>query len=263
VNASAPRGRLGFAVMVGPDGDLPEAVLIGLKAAGYSGIEPNCYQPQHLTRIIDRCRRVGLAIHALPTGRWLHPATTHEDYIRYTQRAIEVLSEGAALAVVLDAPLIFGLIRGGGAIPAAQAEGFLVTVIPRLVQAAPQLKLLVEPIAAGEAAWPHTIEQGARLLERLHLPNVKLLADSYHIVCSGQDLDTEQHRDVIGHLHIRDHARQMPDDSTPEYAAVYASILRLWQEEDLVLSFEPNIELRDTLDNAAAGVQWIDRTVMR
>ncbi|HEY0735971.1 MAG TPA: TIM barrel protein [Herpetosiphonaceae bacterium] len=258
-----PRGRLGFAVMVGQDGDLPEEVLIGLKAAGYSGIEPNCYQPQHLTTIIERCHRVGLAIHALPTGRWLNVAQADADYARYTRQAFEVLREGAALAAALDAPLIFGLIRGSSAISAAQAEEFLSTVIPELVAATPQLTILVEPIAADEAAWPHTIEQGALLLARLKLPNVRLLADSYHIARSGRDLNIEQHRDVIGHLHIRDQAKQIPTGSTPEYTAVYAAILRLWQEENLVLSFEPNIELHETLENAAAGVAWLDRATMR
>lgn len=258
-----PRGRLGFAVMVGPDGDLPEALLRDLKAAGYTGIEPNCYQPRHLPAIIERCRSVGLAIHALPTGRWLKLDQAREDYERYMQRALDVLHEGATMAVALDASLIFGLIRGPAAIGAAEAEAFLVTVIRSLVQTMPELKILVEPIAADEAAWPHSIEQGAALLERLNLPNVKLLADSYHIVRSGQDWHHKQHRAMIGHLHIRDHARQIPGDSTPEYAAVYTAILRLWREENLVLSFEPNIDLRDTLENALAGVAWFDRAVLR
>ncbi|MBV9791165.1 MAG: TIM barrel protein [Chloroflexi bacterium] len=258
-----PRGRLGFAVMVGPDGDLPEALLHDLKAAGYTGIEPNCYQPRHLPAIIERCRNVDLAIHALPTGRWLKPDQAREDYEAYTQRALDVLRAGATMAAALDAPLIFGLIRGTPAIGAAESEAFLTTVIRSLVQTTLDLKILVEPIADDEAAWPHTLVQGAALLERLNLPNVKLLADSYHVVRSGQDWHGDQHRAMIGHLHIRDHGRQIPGDSRPEYAAVYAAILRVWQEENLVLSFEPNIELRDTLENALAGVAWLDRAASR
>lgn len=257
------RGRLGFAVMVGPDGDLPESLLRDLKAAGYTGIEPNCYQPRHLPAIIERCRSAGLTIHALPTGRWLNPAQACEDYEAYTQRALDVLREGAAIAAALDAPLIFGLIRGTPVIGAADSETFLVAVIRSLVQLTLDLKILVEPIAPDEAAWPHTLAQGAALLERLKLPNVKLLADSYHVVRSGQDWHGDQHRAMIGHLHIRDHARHIPGDSRPEYAAVYAAILRLWQAENLVLSFEPNIELRDTLESARAGVAWLDRAALR
>jgi sugar phosphate isomerase/epimerase len=258
-----PCGRLGFAVMVGPDGELPAALLRDLKAAGYTGIEPNCYQPQHLPAIIERCRSAGLAIHALPTGRWLKPDQARADYDRYRQRALDVLRAGAAVAVALDAPLIFGLIRGTPAISAAESEAFLVAVIRSLVQTTPQLKILVEPIAADEAAWPHTIAQGAQLLERLDLPNVKLLADSYHMVRAGQDWHSEQHRAMIGHLHIRDQTKHIPGDSTPEYAVIYAAILRLWREEQLVLSFEPNIDLRDTLENARAGVAWLDRAALR
>lgn len=98
MNAKPPRGRLGFAVMVGEDGNLAEELLIGLKATGYDGIEPNCYRVRHLAAIIERCRNVGLAIHALPTGRWMSLAEAREDYDRYTQHVLEVLSEGAVMA---------------------------------------------------------------------------------------------------------------------------------------------------------------------
>lgn len=57
---------------------------------------------------------------------------------------------------------------------------------------------------------------------------------------------------MIGHLPIRDHTKQMPADSMPEYAAVYALIPHLWQVEDLVLIFEPNVDLRDTPDHASS-----------
>lgn len=249
--------RLGFALMVGEDGHIPEALLIGLKEAGYDGIEPNCYHPWHLDRIVEQCRKVGIAVHALPTGRWMNVAEADEDYDRYTEKAFELLRSGAAIAASLDVPLIFGLIRGRGSIPSAAAEQFLSSVISRLMQATPQLQVLVEPIAAGEAAWPHTQEEGAQLLERLNLLNVKLLADSYHIARSQEDPHIERYRAWIGHLHIRDSEKQIPTTRTPEYEAVYASIVRLWREENLVLSFEPNIELRHTLEQARAGAHWI------
>jgi sugar phosphate isomerase/epimerase len=252
--------RLGFAVMVGEDGNLPHEVLTGLKDAGYSGIEPNCYQAQHLHAIVDMCHTVGIAIHAIPTGRWMNVAAAVEAYDRYTTQAFEVLREGAAIAAALDVPLIFGLIRGPASIDEAQAEAFLASVIPRLTRTRPQLKVLVEPIASDEASYPHTIEQGARLLERLNLPQVKLLADSYHIARSGEDPRIERYRSSIGHLHIRDSAKQIPTNSTPEDAAVYAAIIRLWREEHLVLSFEPDIDLDRTLEQAIAGVQWINHT---
>lgn len=256
-NQSDAPARLGFAVMVGEDGQIPEALLIGLKEAGYDGIEPNCYQPQHLARIVDLCRNVGAAIHALPTGRWMNLAEASENYDRYTKKALEVLSEGAGIAASLDVPLIIGLIRGPASIADVAVEEFLSSVISGLTQTTPQLKVLVEPIAPDEASWPHTVEEGAHLLERLNLSKVKLLADSYHIARSGEDPRIERYRNWIGHLHIRDSEKQIPTTSTPEYAAVYASIIRLWREKDIVLSFEPNIELSGTLAHAIAGAHWI------
>jgi sugar phosphate isomerase/epimerase len=253
------RPRLGFVVIAGEDGIIPDELLIGLKEAGYDGIEPNCYQPQHLVRIAEQCRNAGLAIHALPTGRWLDGAAAREDYQRYTEQAFEVLSEGAAIAAALDASLIFGLIRGSGVIADAQVEAFLASVISRLMQAAPRLKVLVEPIAGDEAAWPHTIEQGVGLLERLRLPRVKLLADSYHIARSGEDPDLDRYRSSIGHLHIRDSQKQVPTTSTPAYDAVYAAILRLWRAQHLTLSFEPNIDLGHTLEQAILGARWVEQ----
>ncbi len=189
----------------------------------------------------------------------MNVAEASEDYDRYTKKALEVLGEGARIAASIDVPLIFGLLRGRASVAEAAAEEFLSSVISGLTQTTPQLKVLVEPIAPGEASWPHTMEEGAHLLERLKLPNVKLLADSYHIARSGEDPRIERYRTWIGHLHIRDNEKQIPTTSTPEYAAVYASIVRLWREENLVLSFEPNIELRATLEHALAGADWIKR----
>jgi len=247
------RARLGFAVMVGDDGIIPEAVLIGLKQAGYDGIEPNCYHVHHLERIVGVCQRVGISIHAIPTGRWMHIAEAHDDYGRYTKQAFEQLSAGAAIAASLDVPLIVGLIRGPSSVADAEAEAFLSLIILDLVQQTARLKILVEPIASDEACWPHTVAQGDQFLKRLNQPHVKLLADSYHIARSGEDPHIERYRDAIGHLHIRDHRKQIPTSTAPEYA----SILRLWREESFILSFEPDIHLSDTLENAVAGVQWL------
>lgn len=249
-----PSPRLGFAVMFDEDGAVPEALLHSVKEAGYTGIEPNCYDLHHLPAIAAACRRVGLAIHAIPTGRWMDIAAASVDYTRYTAQAFERLSHGAAIAAELDAPLIFGLIRGPHTIAAADARGFLSTVISKLLQQTPQLQILVEPIAPGEAAWPHTIRDGAQFIEELHLPQVKLLADSYHVARSGDDLDITPYRSSIAHLHIRDDQKQIPTKTAPEYAP----ILWLWREDKLVLSFEPAIDLRGTLASAVAGVRWLN-----
>lgn len=243
---------LGFAVMLGPDGELPEALLIRLKAAGYTGIEPNCYHVRHLPRIAELCARVGLAIHAVPTGRWLPVAEAPRDYAGYTRQARAQLHQGAAIAAALDAPLIVGLIRGPGAIADVDAAAFLATIIPELL-AIPRLQILLEPIAPGEAAWPHTLAQGAHLLDRLAQPRLKLLADSYHVAIAGEDRRLEHVRRFIGHLHLRDGQKQIPTGS----AADYAPLLRLWREERLVLSFEPDTDLDRTVAHAEAGAAWI------
>lgn len=246
--------RLGFAVFLEEDGVLSEELLIGLKQAGYDGIEPNCYEVQHLDQVIRLCQKVGISIHGIPTGRWMNVDEASSDYQRYTKKAFDVLSEGAAVAASLDAPLILGLIRGRASVSNVAAEEFLASVVLGLLERTPQLKILVEPIAPGEAAWPHTISEGARLVTTLNQPQVKLLADSYHVAHSGEDVNIEQYRDSIGHLHIRDQQKQIPTRSAPEYS----SILRLWREGNRILSFEPNIELSTTVENAINGARWLD-----
>ncbi len=95
-------------------------------------------------------------------------AEAHDEYGRYTKKAFEQLSEGAAIAVSLDVPLIFGLIRGPSSAADAEAEAFLASIILDLVQQTPPLKILVESIASDEACWPHTVEQGDQVLKRLN-----------------------------------------------------------------------------------------------
>lgn len=252
-NRAPTPARLGFAVFFEEDGAISEDLLIGLKEAGYDGIEPNCYQVRHLHRVIPLCQKVGLAIHGIPTGRWMNVDEATKDHERYITKAFNVLNEGAAIAASVNAPLILGLIRGRATVAEAQAEAFLSSVVGAVLQQTPQVKILVEPIAPTEAAWPHTIPEGARLIAALNQSNVKLLADSYHIARSGENVNIEQFRDSIGHLHIRDQQRQIPTQSAPEYA----SILRLWREGNRILSFEPSIDFNNTFANAVAGVEWL------
>ncbi len=252
-----PAARLGFAVMVERDGNISEEILIGLKQAGYDGIEPNCYHVQHLYNIVEACQHVGISIVAIPTGRWMDVAAAPADYGRYTKQACEYLSEGAAIAASLGVPLILGLIRGPASIGDADAAAFLSSVILGLRQSTPLVQILVEPIAAAEACWPHSIAQGVHLLKQLNQPHVKLLADSYHIVQSGEDAHIERYAPFIRHLHIRDQQKQIPTRSEPEYS----SILHLWREHNLVLSFEADVDLSRTLESARAGVQWLNEDI--
>jgi sugar phosphate isomerase/epimerase len=245
--------RLGFAVFLEEDGVISEELLIGLKSAGYDGIEPNCFQVRHLEHVIQLCQKVGIGIHGIPTGRWMNVDEASEDYRRYTTKAFDVLHEGAAIAASVDAPLILGLVRGRATVAEADAKAFLTFVVTELLQRIPQLKILVEPIAHGEAAWPHTIPEGHQLITTLNQPSVRLLADSYHIARSGEDVNIEQYRDSISHLHIRDHQKQIPRQTAPEYA----SILHLWREGNRILSFEPNIQLSTTVEHAINGACWL------
>lgn len=245
--------RLGFASNFGQDGHVSEELLIGIKEAGYHGIEPNCLRIEHLHGIAEICNKLSVPILAIPTGRWMNTDDAPRDYGRYTKRAFDYLNEGAAIAATLDVPLIIGLIRGLGSIRDGEAKTFLRSTISQLTQTTPALKVLLEPVTPDEVCWPRSLHQGAQLLEELDNPNVTLLADSYHLVRSGETAKVESYRHLIGHLHIRDDRKQVRTVLAPEYIP----LLRLWSESNLVLSFEIDTDLRNALSHAMEAAGWI------
>lgn len=72
--------------------------------------------------------------------------------------------------------------------------------------------VVLEPLNRGETNTINTVEEGAALCCRINLPQVRLLADYYHVACEGEPLSLYgQYADLLSHLHFANpKTRQYP-----------------------------------------------------
>lgn len=75
------------------------------------------------------------------------------------------------------------------------------------------IMVVVEPLNAGETNLIHTVQEGIDICKKVGKPNVKSLADFFHVYKSGESLDAIINNDgMLGHLHI---ARANADRAMP------------------------------------------------
>jgi len=86
--------------------------------------------------------------------------------------------------------------------------------------------LYVEPINRYETAFLNRLEQAAGAARKRNHPNVKIVADMFHMALEEADLlaALADHRDVIGHVHLADHNRRLPGQGILDFAAVAAAL---------------------------------------
>lgn len=75
------------------------------------------------------------------------------------------------------------------------------------------ITVVVEPLQADETNLINTVEQGIEIVKKVNKPNVKALADFYHVYRSGETLDAIRNNNGwLAHLHL---ARANDDRAMP------------------------------------------------
>ncbi len=203
-----------------------------IRAAGMTGVEPNCPDPALIARAVELCRAEGLTPTALATGRMACHAPGDNG------AAAAVLLTAAAEAERAGVPLVVGLLRGRPGTPVDAVLAFLASAVAAALNVHPRLHILLEPINGRETAWPNTLAEGLEALERLKLPRVTLLADTYHLVQSGEMDRWQAAADRIGHVHLAGPKRQPPDGGDPAADIPLAQALRFARQHGKNVSFE-------------------------
>jgi len=88
--------------------------------------------------------------------------------------------------------------------------------------------VVIEPLNKNETNMINTVAEGAKLVRSLNHPNVRLLADIYHMALEEENLEAiYDNRDIIAHMHIANpDKRVFPDEfDSFDYEAV-AEIIR-------------------------------------
>ena len=84
---------------------------------------------------------------------------------------------------------------------------------------------VIEPLNKAETNWCNTVAEGAAVVRRLNLKNVRLLADGYHMSKEGESYDVlVENKDILLHCHVASSDRKIPGGT--EYEVGFLDTLK-------------------------------------
>ena len=88
--------------------------------------------------------------------------------------------------------------------------------------------LVIEPLNKTECNVLNTVEEAARLARRLNLPQIRVLADAYHVFCEQEDFSVlSREREWLAHIHVAEPpGRMVPGADGGAYLACFGKALR-------------------------------------
>lgn len=194
-------------------GSIAKAAALGYDAVELFPPEPDALDPIEVKKLLATHK---LAVSAVGSGAgWVrHRLSLTNPDPAHRERAQFFIRSLIDFAAELDAPVIVGSMQGrwGDGVTKEQAIGYLAKAMDGLGEhAASRMQfVLYEPINRYETNLLNTIDEGVRFLQRLPTPNVKLLADLFHMNIEEANIAAAiraggKH---IGHIHLADSNRR-------------------------------------------------------
>jgi len=103
--------------------------------------------------------------------------------------------------------------------------------VERLCEMAPiaertGVTVVVEPLNSTECNFINSLAEGAALVRRADHPNIRLLADIYHMLMDGEGPEEiTAHAALIAHSHVAEHKGRRPPGTAPEDLRPYLRAL--------------------------------------
>ncbi|MFB3825593.1 MAG: TIM barrel protein [Bryobacteraceae bacterium] len=155
----------------------------------------------------------GLGIPTLGTGMaaadglsFSHP----DPHVR--ARAVDRVRGHVAFAAEVGAAVTIGSLSGN--LRGADLRGAALAALARVCRAAEDcgVTVLLEPLNRYECDYINTLEDGIAIIRELGAPNLKLLADSFHMNIEEADMTASLRAAApfLGHVHLADSNRQAP-----------------------------------------------------
>jgi len=153
------------------------------------------------------------------------PGPHHDDILAFAETAFRRAREAGVKTVVFGS-------SGSRSIPGgfdpAEAHRQFVALLRRLgpVARAHDVTVVLEPLRRGECNFVNTVAEGVVIVREVGDPNVRLLADIYHMLCEDEGPESiEAAGDLLAHCHIAEEAGRTPpgvhgDDFTPYLEAL-------------------------------------------
>ena len=231
--------------------DRLEVSIARAASMGYDGIElalgrADQVDPAHVTSLLSDH---GMRVSAVSTGRvaaeekaWL---TSSDRAVR--ARALEILVGLVELSARLGAGrLNIGRVRGsieaGETLETAE-DRFVAGIVQLAARALPYgINIVLEPVNRYELNYVNTVNpDGIRLIDSVGLPNVKLMADVFHMniedVSIPGSLMAAGSR--VGYVHLADSNRWAPGQGHIDFVAVLAALRQIGYDSWVAVEILP------------------------
>lgn len=199
-----------------------------LAAAGYEAVEVHSDAVNHVAEYRSALASAGIpAMSMCPAGRSLdlvadeYSQRRRIDQTRHALDACHELGVTALISVPVRGRLPDGIVAQD------QADSY-VRALEQLVPHAEAagVTITVEPLNRYEMHLLNTLADGIAIAERVGSPNVKVLADVFHMNIEEDNLvaSIRTAGDWIGHVHFADNQRAHPGTGSLDFAAVYRAL---------------------------------------
>jgi sugar phosphate isomerase/epimerase len=217
ITAAPATGRLAPIVL---RGDMGKAFALAARLC-YHGVEIHVRNPADIDRatIKQLMERHDLGVPTLGTGMaaGMDGLTFADPDKSIRQRAMARIDGHIALASELGSAVTIGLIWGRVTNDPATQPEHIAIASECLAQCCVRAKalgvtLLLEAINRYESDYPVTLHQAINIVKPIGLPNLRILADTYHMNIEETDMAAALRRagSLLGHIHLVDSNRQAP-----------------------------------------------------
>ncbi|WP_370321398.1 hydroxypyruvate isomerase family protein [Oricola sp.] len=133
-----------------------------------------------------------------------------------------------------------------------EAEPVFRANLEHACEQAGDITILIEPINDRDVRGYHlsTLEQAADIVARVGRPNLKIMADCYHVQIMGGDLvrRLEKHLSVIGHIQFAAvPSRGRPDESELNYPFIAGALTAMGYDGWMGAEYKTNGPTEDSL----------------
>ena len=154
------------------------------------------------------------------------PNADHERAVRYTEVAMQRCARVGVKTAVLGSGGARNIPEG---FPREEAEEQFCQLLSRLGPIAKKygVTIVIEPLRSQECNFINTVQEGYEIAKKVGHPNIRVLADLYHMTQEGEGPQSilNAGRKYLRHVHIAENAKRTPpgvdgDDFTPYFRAL-------------------------------------------
>lgn len=234
-----------FAVAIAGEHALPSAFVVfrgfadSIRKAstlGYDGVELALKSAQEIDKreLASLLQSYHLAVSCISTGQvyaslgYSFTDTDHQK--RVELRAI--FEQLIDLAADFGRMVNIGRVRGSiGTKSRQEADELFIDMAYALCSyAQPKgVTLVLEPVNRYEIDYINSVEEGAELLRKANISNLKLMPDVFHMNIEDARIGEalERYRDDIAYIHLADSNRHAPGDGHLDFDEIFTSLKRM------------------------------------